>query len=252
MTTTRSGGRGLFTSNAHLSDEAIALCVDALRLGQTSQLPEEITAHVAECLTCKVQILELSELLPEDHYTGIGTHPFLVKEPATRWRITARAYRVAAAIVITLGATLLGYYVMVQKNSRDNSARDHIAASDTTIMEREKPGPPASPARGYLAENFVPSSNLEDYLTAQYRSASVDIVSPLPGDTVKDRIIFSWAKVGSRRSVIKVLSNKERTVYSASTSTQRHVVTLHLVPGLYYWKLEEDDELLYVGKFFVR
>ena len=44
----------LFDDNHHLSDEGVALFVDALRLERVEDLPLEIRVHVDDCLVMQV------------------------------------------------------------------------------------------------------------------------------------------------------------------------------------------------------
>ena len=99
-----------------------------------------------------------------------------------------------------------------------------------------------------LAENFTPSPNLEDLVGTTVRSSGVDIVSPSSGDTLTAPVRFAWKGTVSR---ILILSNTEQVIASADVSGSPFVLKEMLAPGLYYWKLEGNDELLAVGKFIV-
>ena len=48
-----------------LTEEEIALYVDALELKKLEGLPEAIVDHVQECLECKMEIVEVWELIEE-------------------------------------------------------------------------------------------------------------------------------------------------------------------------------------------
>ena len=48
---------------SHLDENEIAAYVDALREDLQDQLPGEILEHVAECFECKVEIIEVWELV---------------------------------------------------------------------------------------------------------------------------------------------------------------------------------------------
>lgn len=49
----------------HLTDEEIALYVEALELKKQERLSEAILDHVQECLECKMEIVEVWELIEE-------------------------------------------------------------------------------------------------------------------------------------------------------------------------------------------
>ena len=47
----------------HLSEEQLALYVDALVFDKQGQLPEEFLGHVEECLECKISIMTVLDLI---------------------------------------------------------------------------------------------------------------------------------------------------------------------------------------------
>jgi len=47
----------------HLTEQEIAQYVDAIEAETANQLPENILAHVEECLECKIEIVEVRELM---------------------------------------------------------------------------------------------------------------------------------------------------------------------------------------------
>lgn len=54
----------------HLSEEEIAVYIDALVLDVQDHLPEEMKEHVVECLECKVEVMEVLRLIE-----AIGPRP---------------------------------------------------------------------------------------------------------------------------------------------------------------------------------
>ena len=53
----------IYRHGTHLTEQEIALYVDALVLDQQNQLPEEIREHVKKCFGCKVEVMEVGELV---------------------------------------------------------------------------------------------------------------------------------------------------------------------------------------------
>ena len=60
-----------------------------------------------------------------------------------------------------------------------------------------------------------------------------------------------WKSEG-RELKLKILTNREVTILTAIVTADTFFTSKKFEPGLYYWKLEADDELLFIGKFFVR
>ena len=64
----------------HLSEEELALYVEGMKLDVSRRLPERLLAHVEGCLNCKVELMELFELVDaldeRVPYLTLKGHPF--------------------------------------------------------------------------------------------------------------------------------------------------------------------------------
>jgi hypothetical protein len=244
---------GVFRSG-HLTEEGIGLYVDGLKLGKTEHLPQELLTHVAECAQCRGEIVELHQLLEDISYTKDSPHPFFDRMPAKRRRPIRIPYAIAAVILVAIGIT----YLVLRVGTKEERRVPEQPPGLTTLMRPEtlqilRPEPRREPSvpqpmKPILAENFTPSLNLEDLVGTTVRSSGVEIVSPASGDTLTGPVRFAWNGTVSR---ILILSNTEQVIASADVSGSPFVLKDVLAPGLYYWKLEGNDELLAVGKFIV-
>jgi len=88
----------------------------------------------------------------------------------------------------------------------------------------------------------------------QYRSTTTQIISPRNNSTLSGDIVFAWKKTsqGPPPLTLKIINNKNEVFYHYSVKGNRFVFKQRLTPGLYYWKLENQMDLLYLGKFFIR
>ena len=59
----------------HLSEMQLAQYVDALMLDTQDQLPEEILAHVADCIECKVDVMGVLDLIESIEARTSFHHP---------------------------------------------------------------------------------------------------------------------------------------------------------------------------------
>ena len=91
--------KSFFSDTNHLSENGIALYVDAIKLEQLNRLPAAIIFHVEECEECKMQIMGVTELLADEQYDTTMSHPFFgPKEyPSSTF---SGIYRIAAIFVI--------------------------------------------------------------------------------------------------------------------------------------------------------
>ena len=102
-----------------------------------------------------------------------------------------------------------------------------------------------------FAANFTPSPNLEDLVGSNFRAASVTVESPSNGQAVTGNIMFRWRARGTTAFKVRVLTNSEKEVFQVTTDRHSVLYDKPLDPGLYYWMLLEDGELVHVGKFTV-
>lgn len=243
-----------FIDKAHLSDEAIALYVDALKSDKVYQLPSVILRHVADCRECKMEIVEVFSLLQGSEIGGKEPHPFLDGKNADGEKKFTIAFRVAAVLVIGISMGLVSYYFRILLD--EHSLLRGSTVTRGYVQTGKEPYVPtdslADSSQKFLAENFVVSPNLENLVNASLRSASIQILSPLNGENFKEKIFFQWKTDANERLTLKILSNKEKTLETISVRGPRYIFSQKIPPGLYYWKLENKDELLHLGKFLVK
>jgi hypothetical protein len=109
----------------------------------------------------------------------------------------------------------------------------------------------APPAPESFADNFTPSPNMENLVGAELRAASVTVQSPVNGQAVRGNIVFRWKSAGKATFRVRVLTNKEEEVFRATTDRNNALCDKRLAPGLYYWTLMENGELVHVGEFTI-
>ncbi len=244
----------LFGEDTHLSDEALALYVDALILNKVYLLPGALLGHVDDCQKCKSEIVEALSLVEEQAYGAKGPHPYLGKKVESTPARFSLFYRMAAVFLIGISLAFFFYFFRPMKD-------DHTAVIDSIrSMQIAHPEIRKSPIKEgdevnqqkNLADNFSASPNLENLVNSVSRSESPLIISPKNNADVGREILFEWKvqEVGSVRFTI--FSNREEVLKAITLNKTKLVFSGKLDPGLYYWKLERKDELLYIGKFFVR
>ena len=109
--------------------------------------------------------------------------------------------------------------------------------------------------RRLFAANSKPSPSLESLLATSQRGASnLEVLSPPNGINVTDRIPFAWKRDDLSELHIVILNNREEELMTFTAIENEYVfedAATRLQPGLYYWKLEDQEDALYVGKFFI-
>ena len=245
-----------FDGGSHLTEEAIALYVDSLKLNRTNQLPKVILEHVADCKECKKEVTELFSVVEDQKYDIAEPHPYFDRTPAGKQSKFSFTYRFAAVLAISAGLGLLFYYLRsvheekqappIRTGEQAMSREDTAKAPPGDIVKEKETG------KDQYAANFTGSPNLEDLVNNEFRSGAIEVLSPSNGAVVRQEILFEWKSDTKAPFFVKVLTNTEELRFTATVSHQRYLFKEKLTPGLYYWKLETKDELLYVGKFLVK
>ena len=237
----------LFDENLHLNEEGIALYVDALKLNTLEQLPEPVLEHVSECAACKLNIEELFQLLeeevgkPEKRLFFFGPRQKLENLNGTIF------YRIAAVVLIGFGLygiTRLG--LPGHSRSKIEGSTQSIPPLTAGIDSSSK-----GTGKGLLSDNYAVSPELEGLIGVHYRSNDIEVESPTLGERIHGKVTFKWARGEEEKVILKIVNNKGKEVVVARTNENGYQFSGTLERGLYYWRLETADELLYVGKFFV-
>jgi len=254
-------------NGGHIGDPEVAFYVDALLREELAPLPEEVLDHVEACPECKDKILDLFLFLKNPDTAEAPPRGEIVAMPA---REPARFYWRKAAAAVFIVALMLTAYFLVFKNgffggiglpgvgddnapqqvtqARDDSGSDPSAKEaavkkeDAAVKENRYRTPP----------NYLVNSNLEIMIGSQSRSADVQIKSPRNNVYLEGHILFSWEETGLKPLHLKILNNSNEALFEYEVDENRLEFKEKLSPGLYYWKLESKNDLLYVGKFFIK
>lgn len=131
---------------------------------------------------------------------------------------------------------------------------------DTSIVQPKKQ---ASPESNLIAElsgpRFNPNPYYEEWISENVRSSS-DIVETVLSPAINDTIISSQVLFKFRLNELKpaqliILDNNENEVKSVQLKNENLVYNFRLNiselrAGLYYWKIEDENEVLFVSKFY--
>ncbi len=234
-----------FDDRGHLTDEGVAMYVDALKLDRTRSLPESIRAHVSGCQACRVNITGLYSLIAEEPVASSRQAPG--RRPGV-WRMPHALYRIAAVLVAGIGF-LLWYFGRTERPVQ-------VSEQEKVVRQATDSGafPPAArkehAASAEIASNFTPYAELEGLVGSEVRGESFEVLSP--GEAAgRTRITFAWRTTGAGPWKLVLVDNRGGIVREAEVQSTPFVVDGAFRPGLYYWKVIRNDELEHVGKFRV-
>jgi len=114
-----------------------------------------------------------------------------------------------------------------------------------------------TPSPESYAENFQPSSRLDNLIRQTYQSPTLfSQVEPANDSNFADEISFRWELPEEQKYAgafeLRILNNKEEEIYRFKAEQQRFHFDKKLAPGLYYWALLTENEMAYLGRFYVR
>lgn len=253
-----------FQSNGHLSDEGIARYAEALKQDQANALPADLRQHIEQCDDCHRQALDLYALIADFDYSQVALPPPAPKavlRPIWVNRALLAAASVAALIWIinVLWKPGAGH---IQPQSPQVVAHDDTTARPSPALKQKdlevpapKPKQQAPPAKEWIAANFEPSETLDGLLNDATRSEMLNVKTPANGTTFAPAqpILFSWsgATAGEPLQIV-IVNNQNKEQYRLDAGIEGLTFAKKLNPGIYYWKLENETDLLYVGMFFIR
>ncbi len=103
------------------------------------------------------------------------------------------------------------------------------------------------------AMNFTESPYLESSIV-QTRSDDIVVITPEQSDTynIHENIIFNLEIPDSDPVKLLIFNNKETIIFETKLDMTPFVFNQSLTPGLYYWRIETEDDILYSNRFFIR
>ena len=245
-----------YFNNGHLNDEALALSADALMFNEQRLLPVSVQSHQEECVVCKTEVISIYQILQEEgKIRATDTDPFIAQH---KFHFN---FKYAAVIMAILGISGLVYYFISFKKSSGNQVIVHTDSlkkrfiCDKPLLSAKKDSTNHTGLHhNHLAMNMKESPLFENLVSSYYRSNDIEILAPLVKQkyTVSQPIVFKFKGNLSNPVSIIIYRNNEKKIFAKDQITDiEFKLDTTLPPGLYYWKLLRDHELLYAGKFFV-
>jgi hypothetical protein len=249
----------------HLKSEEIALVVDALIYDKLKLLNNSILEHIEECQQCKQEIMHTYELIYSDiNSLKYRKHPFFGNIKKTfsvkMHQKSAFLLKLAAISVLVLGVAGLLYTFIQSQKARPNTelariennekSKDLLASSPINVKSEVTNQVKKTNSALYKESDFF-----ENLITVEYRGNDVEVLAPaLKQEYQKsDRVEFQFKGDLSTPVSIFIYTNTGKKVLEQE-NIQSTAFTLgnQLSPGLYYWKIIRDDNLMKVGKFLIK
>lgn len=273
-----------YLKEGHLNEAGISLYVDKMLLGETDFITSALLEHVENCQKCKSEIIELYETCKNyPDYKSI-LDQFSPKKGKVTFKVNFSAlFKIAAIIIIIISLTFLFKIILIKNRTKsDTIVKKEL--KDTSIFLEKKILKPllenTSVLRkignnsenkkqihssvkqnskyntNFYAANYKIFPDFESFIEESYRSEfSLKITEPKTGQelSVNKPIFFKWKSELDEKIKIVILNNKAEIVYEIKNITDNKAILYKkLQPGLYYWKIEAENDLLFLGKFIIR
>lgn len=263
-----------FDNHSHLDAESISRYAEAMYSGNMETLAAPLVSHVENCAQCHGEVVELFTILnklePDANAPKAKSKAAKVfsLNPVLRLALVASVAALAIFTYFqlspatqnkgtseiatdTTSSTKIGEPQLVEKNK---PVQEVTTPSASNPKENDIKNFPSQPSPEQLfAANFIPADDFEALIGTTFRSNNINVLSPEPGRHFQkeELITFSWDLKNSEFLYITILNNREEIVFRQEISVAKYETAKISTPGLYYWKLENEEELLYVGKFHI-
>ncbi len=261
-----------FGHDQHLTEEGIAACAEAMLYDKdydTAPL-REAGAHLESCETCRREVVELYGLIatlpaekeqeePEEEDTEQSSNQNAAPRPNPVWRW--------ALVAVTALLAFLLYYnarqttppsapegAMPTPEQLLNPAQQNQPDRPVAETEQSEQTPVQPETQELYAANFEPSEQLEGLAGETMRSAGVEALSPSNSQRFQpgSKVTFQWQQQTPESLQLILLDNRGKELLRQEIAAGNFEWKAPNRPGLYYWKLENAEELLHVGKFLLK
>lgn len=254
--------------NRHLSEEEIAVCAEAANREELTSLAEELKRHLQECDECAHYVLEVSEVV----YDLAENNPV---DARSKYVAAGRALLAAASIALIVGIAYilypidsLDYQSISQQQKRDAGGVKKLLPVNNdqvdvgTQASEGEHNQHVNKGNGFLQSDecrfaYVPDKKLEKlcrrFIGSAMRGTEVLVLSPALMECNSTLIELKWNKNTTAPLIIELYDNAGVLISENQTTNSSFKPKNLTTPGLYYWKLlNEDFDLLFCGKIYIR
>ncbi len=205
---------------------------------------------------------EINEYLSEENLLDLRRKMLSVQKEKTGDKNRNFFYLLAASLLLLLSIGVFLFSQMSKDKTRGKSnithtGNDGVVNSQKSVpvitdllpqrKDKEKPV--------QLASNFQPDPAYESLAGNIMRSDKFELLQPTAAQIFRKNgnILFRWDMPDGKKLMIRIVNNKGKQIleYSVNDLHQLEIPVKRLPPGLFYYKILEDDEILFVGKFSI-
>jgi len=215
--------------------------------------------HLLYCKECRNLLVETKGIMTLAQYMALHTSKEEPKKVATKKNVMLNLTWMKAASVLLIAICSAGIIwsllqkptkSLVQSENKTNPGKNIKDSISTKNISHDS-------LTNKLAINLREKSfrelpGFEVQIGQEYRSDAIEIISPKGMKTYisSENIDFKWQKTDIKSLVLSLFNNQGKLIFQKEISTN-YILKQRLQPGLYYWRLETEDDIVYTGKFLV-
>ncbi len=234
-------------NNSHFSEEDIAMCADSINDGTYHQLPESFRNHLSECEQCASEVLIVADIAFDFDEKNQKNKT----SPLKKWVLITSISTAAAVLIFVIFKLMPSESNMpLEKNmiTQSDTFKTKIKDRDSLVKDNKMV------SNNPLLSSMEPNEKLEKLYKNHketYRVNSIKIISK--GELEYPKVdSLKWANNANDKLIVEIFNNKDKKIKTIETNNSA-VKIPKLSTGIYYWKLiNEDFDLLYVGKIKVK
>ena len=97
---------------------------------------------------------------------------------------------------------------------------------------------------------FNVNIELEEMAGVEYRSESIEVTSPFIGQNFDDSVQFIIDVSQYKLLNLSIYDNEESLIYEQLIIKTSFEISKINKPGVYYWRIDNGEEIIYNGKFY--
>ncbi|QQS36613.1 MAG: zf-HC2 domain-containing protein [Ignavibacteriales bacterium] len=223
--------------------------------------------HYFQCAECFNELKAAEQAVTIIRTEGIPDSKIKMKNQNPVMAIFTEIFSSPVRIGFAAAVIIMAFFLYFALNSSDNLKRENelVISKDSLLIKSDTSHSIPENEDELLADLSAPEFRLNPYLEEWMKDnvrSDENIIKVVTSPANNEKIIdsavtFRWEMNEKNDIDITVMNNLERTIFSAPIKHDHfpsYEVTVNskyfLSPGLYYWKLEDENEVLYLGKFY--
>lgn len=225
-----------YFSGNHLNEEGLALAAEAMEHQLLTSLPDEIQDHLGDCQECRESVSEIFQIILQSGMQDeTGMSSFFEKGDGNRKPVRRLSWLKYAAVLLLIAASFGWLWLRMY--------------------------PPGHPALQKVSalfgieyyDPYAPDPLVETLVGAIFREDDFQLLSPAAADTFVPGNLLHLQYTGYHPLLLhfELMNNQGQAILNKEVKGGAGILRLPEEQGLYYWRLSEGSDLLFLGRIIL-